>query len=155
MVVSNSVQAPRHTLASLPATAAFVPGEVDAPDRRYLPIAVSHDWTERQLHCIHGMFMSAHEWSVAGFGGRTTDNETETETALRYPGWEVTYRLGFLGQLEQDLLLVFYNPTAETGDLDLVGGERGRFDQGQYAVFDTHRGGDVHLRSSAAATPRS
>ncbi len=129
---------------------------------------------------------------MAGFGGRTTDNERETETALRYPGWEVTYRLGFLGQLEQNLLLVFHNPTAETGDLDLVGGERmgsqtvneligtwrpkfavvagenqgremygssvvvspGRFDQGQYAVFDTHRGGDVHLRTSAAATPR-
>jgi hypothetical protein len=41
------------------------------------------------------MFMSAHEWSVAGFGGRITDNDREIETALRYPGGEVTYRLGY------------------------------------------------------------
>ena len=54
------------------------------------------------------------------FGGRITEGERETETALHYPGWEVMYRMAFLSQLEQDLVLIFHHPLAQVHELDLV-----------------------------------
>jgi Icc-related predicted phosphoesterase len=111
-----------HTLATLPCPVAVVPGEFDTPERHVLPITTAQEWTERHLHCVHGMSTSVHDLAVAGFGGQITEREREAETALRYPGWEVRYRLAFLSELDQALVLVFHHPPARMRELDLVDG---------------------------------
>jgi Icc-related predicted phosphoesterase len=112
-----------HTLAALPCAVAVVPGELDAPERLVLPITTAQEWTERHLHCIHGMFMTVGDMAVAGFGGQIMTRERETETALRYPAWEARYRTAFLSELDQALMLVAHHPPAEMRELDLVDGQ--------------------------------
>jgi Icc-related predicted phosphoesterase len=98
----------------------MVPGEQDVPERHVLPIATAQEWTERHLHCVHGMPLVMGQVVVAGFGGRITEHEREVEQALRYPGWEVKYRMAFLSQVDQPLLLlVFHHPPAQVRDLEL------------------------------------
>ncbi len=172
------------TLADLPCPAVVVPGEHDAPERAFLAASVSRLWVDRQLHAIHGAFALVHNFAAAGFGGAITEGERETEHALRYPSWEVLYRMAFLRQLEQPLLLVFHHPPAEMKAIDVVDGRHmgqpavteligtwrpkvavvagmepgreeygdtivvscGRFDQGQYAVFDARSGRTVEFK---------
>jgi Icc-related predicted phosphoesterase len=113
-----------HALAELPCHVAVVPGEQDAPERRVLPIETAGEWTERHLHCVHGMHLPMGELAVAGFGGRVTEHERDNEASLRYPGWEVRYRMAFLSQVDQALLLlVFHHPPAQVRDLDLLDGD--------------------------------
>lgn len=69
------------------------------------------------------MFMTAGDPAVAGFGGCITEGERETGTALDYPDWEAMYRMAFLGQLEQDLVLSLHQPPAQVHELDHVDGE--------------------------------
>lgn len=38
-------------------------------------------WSERHLHCVHGMFMAAGDLAVAGFGGRITAGERKNDAA--------------------------------------------------------------------------
>ncbi len=110
------------TLADLACPAVVVPGEHDAPERAFLAASVSRQWIERQLHAIHGAFAVVHNFAAAGFGGAITEHERETEQALRYPSWEVLYRMAFLRELEQPLLLVFHHPPAEMKAIDVVDG---------------------------------
>jgi Icc-related predicted phosphoesterase len=172
------------TLADLPGPVVIVPGEHDAPERAFLAASVSRLWVERQLHAIHGAFAVVRNFAVAGFGGAITERERETERALRYPSWEVLYRMAFLRELEQSLLLVFHHPPAEMKAIDLVDAQHigqpavteligtwrpkvavvagvepgreeygdtiviscGRFDQGDYAVFDARSGRTVEFK---------
>ena len=114
------------TLADLPCPVAIVPGEHDAPESRVLPIVTALEWTESHLHCVHGMPLPMGELAIAGFGGRVTEHEREVDQALRYPGWEVEYRMAFLSQVDQPLLLlVFHNPPAHVRDLEPLDGDRG------------------------------
>lgn len=112
-----------HELAALPCAVAVVPGEHDAPERRVLPVLAGREWAEHHLYCVHGMGASTGDLAVAGFGGRITGCERETESALHYPGWEAGYRTAFLAQREQaPLVMVFHTPPARVHDVDLVDG---------------------------------
>jgi Icc-related predicted phosphoesterase len=111
-----------HGLAALPCAVAVVPGAADAPERRVLPVATAQEWTERNLHCVHGMLATIDDLAVAGFGGDITERERETEVALRYPAWELRYRMAFLNRVEQPLLLVHHHPPAQMHELDVVDG---------------------------------
>jgi Icc-related predicted phosphoesterase len=110
-------------LGNLPCQVVLIPGKHDAPERAFLAASVSREWVERQLHAIHGTFAITQHIAAAGFGGAITDSERETEQALRYPAWEVLYRLGFLRELDQPLLLVFHHPPAEMKAIDVVDGK--------------------------------
>jgi Icc-related predicted phosphoesterase len=112
-----------HELAAMPCKVVVVPGEWDGPERRVLSIMAGQEWAEHHLSCIHGMHVADGELAFAGFGGRITEREREVEYALRYPGWEARYRVAFLAQLDQPLLvLVFHSPPARVRELDVVDG---------------------------------
>jgi uncharacterized protein len=180
-------------LAALRCPTAIVPGEHDAPERLFLPAAVARTWTERGVHVVHGSFTFLDNLAVVGFGGLVTDNEREVERALGYPAWEMLYRMSFLSEIDQQLLMVFHHPPAKTKAADLIDGRHtgslaiteligtwrpkvavvggptpaievfgdtlvispGRFDQGDYAVFDPRSGRGFELRNARAlpATP--
>jgi Icc-related predicted phosphoesterase len=110
-------------LGTLPCPVVLIPGEHDAPERAFLAASVSREWVERQLHAVHGAFALVQHLAAAGFGGAITEGERETERVLRYPAWEVIYRMGFLRELDQQLLLVFHHPPAEMKAIDLVEGK--------------------------------
>lgn len=82
----------------------YIPGAEDAPFGEFLREAANIETVFPNIHGVHGTFAMApgHE-VVTGMGGTILDEITasrdETET-LRYPGWEVEYRLKFLKELK-------------------------------------------------------
>jgi uncharacterized protein len=88
--------------AGLPAF--WVPGETDAPLYEYLSEAAGVEVAYPSLHGVHGTVAAASDQVLfAGMGGRIED-DPETirieEALLRYPAWEVDYRLKVLNELD-------------------------------------------------------
>jgi hypothetical protein len=107
----------------------WVPGPGDAPVGDYLREAAGMETAYPFLHGVHGTVAFAPGTVlVAGFGGEVDDDpaaERDEVHRLRYPRWEVDYRLKLLGrelsEHEQPILL-FATPPAHKG-LDAPGSE--------------------------------
>jgi Icc-related predicted phosphoesterase len=97
----------------------YVPGPDDFPIQHYLFEAASIEVVFPYLHGVHGAFCFAPgHVLVCGMGGIVDGAETEREEgqALRYPGWEVVYRLKFLQELrDYSKLFLFATPPAHKG----------------------------------------
>jgi uncharacterized protein len=82
----------------------YIPGPQDAPFSEFLREAANFEIPFPHTRCVHGTFAMAPGHLVfAGLGGEVQDDSSavrdESET-LRYPGWEVEYRLKFLQELK-------------------------------------------------------
>ncbi|MDX6647326.1 MAG: uncharacterized protein QOK40_3053, partial [Miltoncostaeaceae bacterium] len=97
-----------------------IPGEADAPERRYLAAAMGHESAGKHVRDVHGLHAETRrgEYVVVGFGGRITDDERDHEGALRYPGWELLARLRLLGRLDQLPILMLHHPPAGVRIID-------------------------------------
>jgi Icc-related predicted phosphoesterase len=82
----------------------YIPGSDDAPFGEFLREAANIEIVVPNIHGVHGTFAMApgHE-VITGLGGTILDDMStvrdEIET-LRYPGWELEYRLNFLKELK-------------------------------------------------------
>jgi uncharacterized protein len=89
----------------------WVPGAQDAPLAGYLRESYNAETVHPFLHGVHGvMALSSDHLVFAGMGGEIVDDpevQREEQVALRYPAWEVEYRLKVLRELAHDYLKVF------------------------------------------------
>jgi Icc-related predicted phosphoesterase len=104
--------------ARLPAF--WVPGPRDAPVRDYLRETYNMETIFPLLHGVHGTAAAGpNQLLFAGMGGEISDDPEEPrveEQHLRYPGWEVEYRLKALRELkDRVLVLLFATPPAHKG----------------------------------------
>jgi Icc-related predicted phosphoesterase len=96
----------------------WVPGPGDAPVDRYLRDVFNIEIAFPLLHCVHGTLAYASGGVlVAGMGGEISDDPEEAreeQTHLRYPRWEVEYRLKVLQEVTKynQLVLLFTTPPA-------------------------------------------
>jgi len=93
------------TLGESGLPAFWVPGPTDAPLRQYLRESYNMEIAFENLHGVHGTvaLASAH-FLVAGMGGDIVDDPDAIrgeEALLRYPGWEVEYRLKAIREFEE------------------------------------------------------
>jgi uncharacterized protein len=97
-----------------------IPGEADAPERRYMTAAIGHESVGMHVRNVHGMSADTRRGDtvVVGFGGRITDDERDHEATLRYPGWELLYRLHLLSRVDQVPVLVLHHPPAGVRVID-------------------------------------
>jgi Icc-related predicted phosphoesterase len=99
----------------------WVPGPGDAPVGRYLREAYNIEIPFPLLRGVHGTATATPDTGVvfAGMGGEISDdpNEVREEDArMRYPRWEVEYRLKVLGELDyNELVMLFATPPAHKG----------------------------------------
>ena len=99
----------------------WVPGPRDAPLAAYLRESSNLEAVFPFLHGVHGTIALTPDYVLfAGMGGEIVDDlETgrEEETALRYPGWEVEYRLKAVDALTHDYpkVLLFTTVPAHKG----------------------------------------
>jgi uncharacterized protein len=100
----------------------WVPGPSDAPVEEYLREAHNIEVVHPFLHGVHGTVAFAPgSVLVAGFGGEVQDDPAASRDELRrlrYPRWEVEYRLKLLERelSEHDqLILLFSTPPAHKG----------------------------------------
>jgi Icc-related predicted phosphoesterase len=83
----------------------WIPGPTDAPLRQYLREAYNMEIAFEHLHGVHGtVALASPHVVVAGMGGEIVDDPDVIrgeEALLRYPGWEVEYRLKVVRELEE------------------------------------------------------
>jgi uncharacterized protein len=83
----------------------YIPGPQDAPFSEFLREAATFEVVYRNVRGIHGTFAMGPGHVVwSGMGGTIVDDPKSTHEeseALRYPGWEVEYRLKFLQELKE------------------------------------------------------
>lgn len=98
----------------------FVPGPDDVPIYEYLREAANIEIVYSHLHGVHGTFCVAPGYVIfSGMGGDIIDDPAtvreEVET-LRYPAWEVEYRLKVLNELrDYQKIFLFTTPPAHKG----------------------------------------
>jgi Icc-related predicted phosphoesterase len=89
----------------------WVPGPRDAPLASYLRESYNLEAVFPFLHGVHGTIALTPDYVLfAGMGGEIVDDpetERDEQTALRYPGWEVEYRLKVIDALTHDYPKVF------------------------------------------------
>jgi Icc-related predicted phosphoesterase len=98
----------------------WVPGPVDAPIGDYLRESANIETVYPFLHGVHGTFaLGPGPTLFAGLGGEIVDDPDTMrveEATLRYPGWEVEYRLKFIRELKDyPRVLLFTTPPAHKG----------------------------------------
>jgi Icc-related predicted phosphoesterase len=83
----------------------WIPGRTDAPLSQYLREAYNMEIAFENLHGVHGaVALASPHVVVAGMGGEIVDDPDAIrgeEALLRYPGWEVEYRLKAVRELEE------------------------------------------------------
>jgi Icc-related predicted phosphoesterase len=99
------------TMGSAKVQTFWIPGAQDAPLARYLRESYNIELAFPFLHGVHGaMAMSPDHVVYAGMGGEIVDDPDavrEEQRTLRYPAWEVEYRLKVLRELAHDYQKVF------------------------------------------------
>jgi uncharacterized protein len=109
------------TLGDADRTAFWVPGPNDAPLRDYLRESANMEVVFPFLHGLHGTAAlgPGGHFLFAGMGGEVHDDPDTMpaeEAILRYPGWEVEYRLKIVREFDElEKVLVFATPPAHKG----------------------------------------
>ncbi|MGZ4316623.1 MAG: heat-stable protein [Gaiellaceae bacterium] len=98
----------------------WVPGLTDAPLRDYLREAYNMEIVYPSLHGVHGTAaVGSDDIVFAGMGGEIVDDPDalrSEEALLRYPGWEVEYRLKVIREFEDhQKVFLFTTPPAHKG----------------------------------------
>lgn len=98
----------------------WVPGPVDAPVGEYLQEAYNMEVAFPHLRGVHGTAaLAPGNVLFAGMGGEIADDPKTVraeEALLRYPGWEVEYRLKVIREFDaQNLVLLFTAVPAHKG----------------------------------------
>jgi uncharacterized protein len=92
-------------LGRLDLPAFWVPGQVDAPLSDYLRESYNMETVFPHLHGVHGtVALGPGQLLFAGMGGEIVDDPAAVrseEALLRYPAWEVEYRLKMIHQLKE------------------------------------------------------
>jgi uncharacterized protein len=100
----------------------WIPGPGDAPVVVYLREAHNIEVVFAQLHGVHGTaaFTPDRHVLIAGLGGEIADDpaeEREEQQRLRYPRWELEYRLKLVQELPgHELVLMTSTPPAHKGE---------------------------------------
>ena len=98
----------------------WVPGATDAPLRDYLRESYNMEIAYPHLRGVHGtVALAPGDVLFAGMGGEISD-DPETiraeEALLRYPGWEVEYRLKVIREFDaREQVFLFTTPPAHKG----------------------------------------
>jgi len=83
----------------------WIPGPTDAPLGQYLREAYNMEIAFEHLHGVHGtLALASPHIVVAGMGGEIVDDPDAIrgeEALLRYPGWEVEYRLKAVREVDE------------------------------------------------------
>jgi Icc-related predicted phosphoesterase len=107
-------------LGSSGVRAFWVPGPADAPVETYLRESRNLEVVFTNLRGVHGSLSLQKHVLVAGMGGEIDDDpdaSRDEQSRLRYPGWEVEYRLKPIDDLDkyEQRVFLFSTPPAHKG----------------------------------------
>lgn len=102
-----------------------VPGNMDAPEGRYLTCSLAEEGANSPLQVVHRSLARCGDWVISGLGGQITDEDRDETLVLQYPRWEALHQLRLYEFVEGPRIMVLHTPPiGEIVDLD-NGGHKG------------------------------
>ena len=114
-----------------------VPGNMDAPEGRYLTCALTEEGAASPLQVVHRSLARHGDYVISGLGGQITEADREEFFVLQYPRTEALHQLRLFEYVEGPRILVLHTPPiGEIVDLD-NGGHKGS--EVVNELIETHR----------------
>lgn len=99
-----------------------VPGNMDAPEGRYLTCALAEAGADSPLEVVHRSAMRCGEFVICGLGGEITAVDREEFLVLQYPRWEAHHCFRLFELVEGRRIMVLHTPPiGEVVDRDGAG----------------------------------
>ncbi|MGD9495384.1 MAG: metallophosphoesterase [Armatimonadota bacterium] len=113
------------TLRPCPFPIFGVPGNMDAPEGRYLTCSLAEAGADSPLEVVHRSLVRSCGFAIGGLGGEITQVDREELFMLRYPRWEALYTFRLFECVEAPRIMVLHTPPiGEVVDRD-NGGHKG------------------------------
>lgn len=96
----------------------LVPGNMDAPRRRYFETVLQKAPDSGKIHCVHGLPALWGDFLVLGVGGEIAEEGREDFFVLQVPGWEAAYLMSCSPEFANRKIFLFHTPPIGTLDLD-------------------------------------
>lgn len=113
------------TLRPCPFPIFGVPGNMDAPEGRYLTCSLAEAGADSPLEVVHRSLARCGDWVICGLGGEITQVDREEVFVLRYPKWEALHSFRLLTYVAGRRIMVLHTPPiGEVVDRD-NGGHKG------------------------------
>ncbi len=102
-----------------------VPGNMDAPEGRYLTCSLSEHGGDSPLEVVHRSLARCGDYVISGLGGQITDVDRSEFLVLQYPSWEALHHFRLFEFVVGPRIMVLHTPPiGEVVDLD-NGGHKG------------------------------
>lgn len=96
-----------------------VPGNMDAPEGRYLTCSLAEEGAASPLEVVHRSLARCGDWVISGLGGRITEVDRHEDLVLEYPRWEALHQLRLFEMVDGPRIMVLHTPPiGEVVDLD-------------------------------------
>ncbi len=87
-----------------------VPGNMDAPEGRYLTCSLTAEGADSPLEVVHRSAARCGDWIICGLGGEITEVDREEFFVLRYPRWEALQSFRLFELIEGRRIMVLHSP---------------------------------------------
>ncbi len=102
-----------------------VPGNMDAPEGRYLTASLAEEGADSPLEVVHRSLAECDDYVISGLGGEITDANRSELLVLQFPRWEAMHQLRLFEFVDAPRIMVLHTPPiGEVVDLD-NGGHKG------------------------------
>jgi Icc-related predicted phosphoesterase len=99
-----------------------VPGNMDAPEGRYLTCALAEAGADSPLEVVHRFATRCGDFIICGLGGEITAVDREELMVLQYPRWEAYHYFRLFELVEGRRIMVLHTPPiGEVVDRDGAG----------------------------------
>ncbi len=99
-----------------------VPGNMDAPEGRYITTGLGSEGVDSGIEIVHHSVTRHEGWVIAGMGGEITEADREEFFVLRYPRWEAEHSFRVFSCIEGERIMVLHSPPL--GDVVDMDGEK-------------------------------
>lgn len=87
-----------------------VPGNMDAPEGRYLTCALAEEGGDSPLEVVHRSLAKHGDYVVSGLGGQLTEVDRHEFLVLQYPRWEALHQLRLFEFVQGPRIMVLHTP---------------------------------------------
>ncbi|MGI5817007.1 MAG: metallophosphoesterase [Armatimonadota bacterium] len=102
-----------------------VPGNMDAPEGRYLTCSLTEEGGNSPMEVVHRSLARHGDYVISGLGGQITEVDRHEFLVLQYPRWEALHQLRLLEFVDAPRIMVLHTPPiGEVVDRD-NGGHKG------------------------------
>ena len=102
-----------------------LPGNMDAPEGRYLTCSLAEEGADSPLEVVHRSLARCGDYIISGLGGQISEVDRHEFLVLQYPRWEALHQLRLFEFVDAPRIMVLHTPPiGKVVDID-NGGHKG------------------------------